>query len=351
MKGLGLVLAGGGGKGAYQIGVWKYLREYGIDNYISCVSGTSVGALNAALFAAGDITVAEDVWRNISPSQILSPKRITARQILQCFMGIGLSGTVKVSPFISGIGKGIRASTGLMALDMLAPVWASALSRSYTFSREGLTQVMTDSIDFERIRRNPIPCYATCLRIPDFQVERFDLRSYSSEDVQHILLASSAIPVVFDKVQFKGRYYYDGGLPLVGDNVPIEPVYQSGVKNILVIHLSRDCVIDHTKYPNARIIEIIPRTDLGGPIDGTLDFTSKGAAWRIEQGYQDAVRVFLPFIEMMKIGYANKTQLEYYRRLDTLFNERMRYFQIRDSECMAQRHSDGFDQMCKDLGL
>ena len=74
MNGIGLVLAGGGGKGAYQIGAWKYLREAGLDRYVSAVSGTSVGALNAALFAAGDLEQAENLWRNIRPEQILTPR-------------------------------------------------------------------------------------------------------------------------------------------------------------------------------------------------------------------------------------------------------------------------------------
>ena len=70
-KKIGLVFAGGGGKGAYHIGVWKALREYGIDKNITAVAGTSVGALNAALLAHGDYGLAEDVWLNISPQQIL----------------------------------------------------------------------------------------------------------------------------------------------------------------------------------------------------------------------------------------------------------------------------------------
>lgn len=45
----GLVLAGGGGKGAYQAGAFKALWEYGIQDYITAVSGASVGALNAVL--------------------------------------------------------------------------------------------------------------------------------------------------------------------------------------------------------------------------------------------------------------------------------------------------------------
>ena len=55
---IGLVLEGGGGKGSYQIGVWKAIRELGLEKKIVAVSGTSVGALNAALFAKGDFETA-----------------------------------------------------------------------------------------------------------------------------------------------------------------------------------------------------------------------------------------------------------------------------------------------------
>jgi len=71
LKGLGLVLAGGGGKGAYQIGVWKALAEYEVVQNISAVSGTSVGALNAALFLQGDIDIAEKIWLNLSYDRML----------------------------------------------------------------------------------------------------------------------------------------------------------------------------------------------------------------------------------------------------------------------------------------
>lgn len=42
-KKVGLVLAGGGSRGAYQIGFWKALKKTGLDRYVSAVSGTSVG--------------------------------------------------------------------------------------------------------------------------------------------------------------------------------------------------------------------------------------------------------------------------------------------------------------------
>ncbi|PKN80690.1 MAG: hypothetical protein CVU48_01165 [Candidatus Cloacimonetes bacterium HGW-Cloacimonetes-1] len=48
---LGLVLSGGGAKGAYQLGVWKALEENGLAKHVVAVSGSSVGALNAIMFA------------------------------------------------------------------------------------------------------------------------------------------------------------------------------------------------------------------------------------------------------------------------------------------------------------
>ena len=49
---LGLVLSGGGAKGAYEVGVWQALHEAGLAGNVAAVSGTSIGAVNAALFAS-----------------------------------------------------------------------------------------------------------------------------------------------------------------------------------------------------------------------------------------------------------------------------------------------------------
>ena len=58
----GLVLEGGGTKGAYQIGAYKALRELGIE--FKGVAGTSIGALNGAYIVQDNIEVLEDIWTN-----------------------------------------------------------------------------------------------------------------------------------------------------------------------------------------------------------------------------------------------------------------------------------------------
>ena len=61
---LAIVLAGGGSRGAYQIGVWKALRELGIDYQI--VTGASVGALNGAIMVQKDFDLALEMWEKLT---------------------------------------------------------------------------------------------------------------------------------------------------------------------------------------------------------------------------------------------------------------------------------------------
>ena len=68
----GLVLEGGGARGAYEIGVWMALRQAGIS--IKAIAGASVGALNGALICMDDVERARALWENISYSQIMDVK-------------------------------------------------------------------------------------------------------------------------------------------------------------------------------------------------------------------------------------------------------------------------------------
>src|SRR5580698_10027585 len=67
---IGLVLGGGGAKGAYQIGCWKALRQSGITTF-DAIAGTSVGALNAVLVAQDEFAEAESIWHNMNFGRVL----------------------------------------------------------------------------------------------------------------------------------------------------------------------------------------------------------------------------------------------------------------------------------------
>ena len=75
-KKIGLALGGGGGKGSYQIGVWKALKKHGLDKYVEVVSGTSIGSLNLTLFTLDEYEKAESVWMTLSRKNILKVKNL-----------------------------------------------------------------------------------------------------------------------------------------------------------------------------------------------------------------------------------------------------------------------------------
>lgn len=342
MERIGLVLAGGGGKGAYQIGVWKYLEECGLAQHICAVSGTSVGALNAAMFSAGNYDAAEHIWINIAPNKILSPKEIEIEKIVENLI-IALGACLLNDPIVVDASIGMLKSHIAYALEKM-------LRRNYMFSREGLVEIMDNEVDFPAICNSLIPCYATCLNLSNGKPQRFLLNEQSADNIKKILLASSAIPVVFDTVNVEGTNYYDGGIPIIGDNVPIQPLYDLGIENIIVVQLDQQTPVDKSKYPNSRIIEIVPSEKLGGLIDGTLDFNSEGAVKRIEHGYEDAKSVFGTFVETVKIEKINQILMNCFCKEETEFQRNRQMISEKREALKLQKANDGFDEMLKDLG-
>ena len=268
MDGIALVLSGGGGKGAYEIGVWKALKEFGIDKKIVAVAGTSVGALNAALFLQGDINIAKEVWSNISNDKIL---KIDKTEILKkLLLETGISSSIATNYLIS------KGKTGM-------------------FSREGLVEIMEKYVDLNVVSQSRIQCFISCCEIPKKVVKYFNINNNSQERIKNILLASSALPVIYDSVIIDDKRYIDGG---VVDNIPVKPLYDIGYKTIIVVHLSHNSIVKDTDFPGVNMFQIIPRKPQGNFINGTLDFDKNHAEIRMNQGYEDTYRLIRPFYDM-----------------------------------------------------
>ena len=259
MKGTALILAGGGGKGAYEIGVWKAMREQGKDRQITAVSGTSVGGLNGALFAQGDYEAAERIWLAISEEKILTPGR---KNLLEGLSDLARNGIISE------------------AADML---------KEGAFTREGLIAIIRRELDVNRINDRQIPCYAACYNVTARLVDYINITGMRQNDMETILLATSALPGIFEPVKFGNSLYLDGGL---GDNVPVRPLYNAGYRDFLIIHLGSRSLVDETDYPGAAIAQLIPSEDQGDFVTGTLDFSEEGARRRIRQGYEDGKKYF-----------------------------------------------------------
>lgn len=247
MKPVGLVFAGGGGKGAYQIGIWRALRKLRLEQQIIAVSGTSVGALNAALYLKGNLKLAEQLWLGISNRSLLIP---------------------------------------------------AVSAEDAFFSNAGLQQLLNAALS-QPDRPSPPLCYAACKRLKDGLLRYFELRHIIHSDYRRqILLASSALPGVFPPISVDGELYVDGGAN--GDNVPVYPLVENGISDIIVIHLSAKDQASAPQFPSADIIDVFPSEDLGGFLSGTIDFSPEGSRRRMELGYQDGKRILSRFVSQLQ---------------------------------------------------
>lgn len=84
-----LVLSGGGAKGAFQVGVLQVLKEKGYN--FDYISGISVGSLNGAMLSTDQFDELVQVWKNMTPSDVLIKHSLLkiAREFLFYKMGIG----------------------------------------------------------------------------------------------------------------------------------------------------------------------------------------------------------------------------------------------------------------------
>lgn len=240
---IGIAFEGGGGKGAYQVGAWKALRELGIEKYVMAVSGTSVGALNAALFYMGSLSVAEELWRSITDEDIFYEKEHDVFENGDCI-----------------------------------------------FSQHKLAELIDIAIRGTSKSEACKTCYVTC-RYRDRSEYRYFKWSdfYDNELRRKVLLASAAIPVVFESINIDGEWFIDGGAN--GDNIPVRPLEREELDLIIVIHLSNKPAVI-TSF-GGTVIEVFPSEDLGGFIVGTMDFKPESIEKRIQMGYEDTKRTLI----------------------------------------------------------
>ena len=246
---LGLVLSGGGGKGAYQIGVLRALAEAGILDEVKAVAGTSIGAVNAVLYIQNDYEKAYKTWDEID-------------------MGV------------------------LFDLDP-----AMLASGKLYFSRDEMNRLMDSYVDYDVLKASEKTIYCGVAREtgPDsYQAEYLMLNGASREEIRKILMASTAMPVVYDAVMINGMKYRDGG---VVDNEPIRPLYDAGIRRFIVIGLTAGRTFSYPQFADAEFIVIDPSHDLGDIFSGTLNFYDKDKAVKRLLGYKDGKRAIKTKIE------------------------------------------------------
>lgn len=277
---IGLVLAGGGAKGAYEVGVFKALNELNLVNAVKAVSGTSVGAVNALLLSMNDKQILDNSWSNLSYSRFIMHQESSRR--------------AKITSLINKIKS---LSLDINVLDQIR------LNDIGLFSQRGIKSFINEYIDINVIKESDKAIYACAYNIEDGIPEYFRLNDYNEKEMMSIVLASCAIPFIFRPITIGEKKYADGGIQSPEysiknvDNIPISPLKPHECNLIIVVHLSFKHKLNREGFENTNIVEIFPSTPLE-LISGTgsLRINSSTLREHIELGYRDAMVILAPII-------------------------------------------------------
>lgn len=272
-KEYGLVLEGGGAKGAYQIGAWKALKEANIR--IKGIAGTSVGALNGALICMGDLEKAESLWENISYSQIMSvddkimedifKQKKISRDALKDMMDYISDGGVDITP---------------------------------------LKELIAECVDEDKIQNSSMDLYIHTFSVDEMRELNVDLKEIEPELIRDFLLASSYIFPIFKGEKLHGKTYIDGGAI---NNVPVDTLIEKEYKDIIVVRIFGIGREKKVKIPeDTTIYTIAPTVSLGS----ILDFNPKRSKMHLKRGYFDTMRVIYGLAG--KIYYIDEQEKECY---------------------------------------
>jgi NTE family protein len=213
-----LALQGGGSHGAFTWGVLdRLLEEPWIK--IDAISGTSAGAMNAAVLvdgwsrggADGARAALDAYWRRVSRAAAFSPLQ---RSPLERLMG---RWTLDTSP-------------AYLAIDLMSRVFSPYDLNPTSFNP--LRQILAESIDFERLVASPIKLFITATNVHTGRGRIFR----NGQITPDVLLASACLPTMFQAVQIDGEAYWDGGF---AGNPTITPlVRESDAHDTILVQIN-----------------------------------------------------------------------------------------------------------------
>ena len=218
-KRINLALQGGGAHGAYTWGVLDRLLE---DDRVEveAVSGTSAGAMNAAVFADGmgrggrdeAKRALEAFWCNISQASQYGPLQPT--------------------PFDQATsGWNLDHSAAFVAFDML-----TRMLSPYQFNPMNLNplrRVLQESVDFKRLEG----CRCVKLFISATNVKTGKVKVFQSGEITpDVLLASACLPFLFQAVTVDGDPYWDGGY--MGNPAIFPLIYGAETPDVVIVQIN-----------------------------------------------------------------------------------------------------------------
>ncbi len=248
----GLVLSGGGTKGAYEVGAWRAIRELKIP--LRGIAGTSIGALNAALFLSTGLKEIEKTYRMIRITDVLP------------------------------VGDSIDPEKNVFDPANLLPIMKEYFARR-GLDNSPLRNLLMRRLDIDKIYASPLD-----LGIVTFDVQSREPLRLFKEDIEKdklvdYLLASANFPI-FRTQDLGGKRFWDGGLY---DNMPFNPMIERGYTDLIVIDINGLGLTRKVENPEKVSLKMVSCSeDLGG----TFEFNRKRISRNMQLGYLDTMKAF-----------------------------------------------------------
>ena len=249
-----LVLGGGGAKGAYQIGVIDALEEMGIT--CGSVYGTSIGALNAAMYAQGRMDEARELWNSLTMRDLITQEDAALAEEAEGMF----DSPDRLLEFIShhASRKGINT----------AP----------------MMQLIRRCADENMLRKSGVRFGLTATRFPKLTLCEKRLEAMEEGTLCDWLLASASVFPAFPMKKIGEERYIDGGF---SDNVPVDMAIRAGARHIIAVDIGKNPSHMHfAGRPNMTYIRA------SQPLGGLLTFDPVQAAISRTIGYHDTLRAF-----------------------------------------------------------
>jgi len=252
----GLVLEGGGAKGAYHVGAFNALKELNIE--IGGIAGTSIGALNGAMLVQGDLKELEDVWLNTKSLDLFN---IDEKEInnLRSFnlQEINL-------PYLLNVSKEILSNRGL--------------------DTSKIRVLLEELVNEDKIRKSNLDFGIVTINLTDRKPMEMLKEEIPKGHLVDYLLASANLPA-FKQEEMDGKKFLDGAFH---DNLPIGVLAKKGYTDFIAVRTFGIGIIKKQKNKNLNIIYIQPVEPLGG----VLDFNKQQIERDMRLGYYDTMKVF-----------------------------------------------------------
>ena len=240
-----LVLAGGGARGSYQVGVWRALTELGWNPQI--ITGTSVGSLNGARFALDLYETARDMWTSIRSQDVMELPEETRNltELHQFLRDVVRAGGMDVTP---------------------------------------LEEIVERVLDEDALRASPIRFGLVTVEKRGLKPRELPLEEIPKGKVKDYLLASAACFPALRAKQIDGVQFLDGGYR---DNMPTALAQKMGAEELVCVDLEGVGITlpNRTGLPTTMVRSYWELGDI-------LHFDPDTARRNIELGYYDTLRAF-----------------------------------------------------------